>query len=63
MVSYLYGGLYRQPSRTLLDEGTAIILTVTAQSGNYDPMVGYVGSDGWVHFDDSILSFLLDKTN
>ncbi len=52
--SHSYGGLYRQPGMTFLPEGTAVTLTVTAQSGNYDPLIGYVGSDGWVHFEGSL---------
>jgi hypothetical protein len=54
LVLLSYGGLSRQPTMTFLPAGTEVILTITAQGGNYEPIIGYIGDDGWVHFEGTL---------
>jgi len=51
MVSLTSSDFYRQPGVDFLPQGTEVTLTITAQSGNYQPIVGVVGSNGWVSFE------------
>ncbi|MFX1566523.1 MAG: hypothetical protein ACFFCH_11080 [Promethearchaeota archaeon] len=54
VVSLASGGLSRQPTMVFLPPGTEVILTITASGGNYEPIIGYVGDDGWVHFEGTL---------
>ncbi|MFW9934207.1 MAG: hypothetical protein ACFFDU_01580 [Candidatus Thorarchaeota archaeon] len=51
LVSYSSGKLSSQPGMTYLAPGTEVTLMITAESGNYDPITGIVGTEGWVFFE------------
>ncbi|MHA2406117.1 MAG: hypothetical protein ACXACH_05125, partial [Candidatus Hermodarchaeia archaeon] len=51
LVSSTSSDFSRQPAMGFLPQGTEVTLTITAQSGNYDPITGIVGTDGWIEFD------------
>ncbi len=50
-VSFTSSGFGRQPGMVFVPQGTEVTLTITAQSGNYDPITGTVGSGGRVEFE------------
>ncbi len=51
MVTSASGKNSRQPGMNFLPPGTEVTLTITAQSGNYDPIIGTIGTNGWVYFE------------
>ncbi|MFX1318939.1 MAG: hypothetical protein ACFE9O_07305 [Promethearchaeota archaeon] len=48
-------GVSRQPGVSFIPSGVKVILTITAQSGNYAPIEGTVGEDGMVHFSGDLI--------